>query len=79
MFFLQIDLVDALPGSLQFLTSVLTALIPSSVLLLNHNNKDTVVVVVSALRRVVPAALHACDRMSAQLGKSGTSASRYVL
>jgi hypothetical protein len=50
----------------RFLSVIVRDLIPAAARMMGHHSGDTRVVVTSALRRLVPAALHACAELGAQ-------------
>jgi len=68
----QIEFSENTPASFSYLASLLSTLLPSSILLLEHKNGDTRVVVTSVLRRLVPSVLHAAVRFSTFFQEAGT-------
>lgn len=68
---IQIEYSDMTPQSAAFLSSLLHALLPSSVALLSNKSGDSRVVVCSVLRRMVPAVLQGCVRWAELLAAQG--------
>ena len=68
---IQIEFSENTPASFSYLSSLLSTLLPASILLLEHKNGDTRVVVTSVLRRLVPSVLHAAVRFSTFFQEAG--------